>query len=64
MQGPKYATVSDIVVYGENGVDEAVVETAIQIKEAQEVEWYKRHQRGIRYNVFVVSGECAIARMH
>lgn len=58
LQAPKYASVSDVVVYGENGIDESVVETAARVAEAQEIEWRKRGGKGVRYNVFVISGEC------
>ncbi|GAA5835894.1 hypothetical protein JCM9279_002135 [Rhodotorula babjevae] len=55
LQAAKYATVSDIVVYGENGIDESVVETAAKVREAMDREHERRGGEGIRYNVFVVS---------
>lgn len=59
LQGPKYASVSDIVVYGEHGIDESVVDVAIRVKEAQDIEWQRRGAQGVKYNVYVVSGEQA-----
>ena len=56
LQAAKYATVSDVVVYGENGIDESVVETAAKVREAMDREHERRGGEGIRYNVFVVSG--------
>lgn len=56
LQAPKYASVSDVVVYGENGIDESVVETATRVAEAQETEWRRRGCKGVRYNVYIVSG--------
>lgn len=56
LQAAKYATVSDVVVYGENGIDEAVVETATKVREAMDREFERRGGQGIRYNVFIVSG--------
>ncbi|GAA5872276.1 hypothetical protein JCM8547_004799 [Rhodosporidiobolus lusitaniae] len=55
LQAAKYATISDVVVYGENGIDESVVETAAKVREAMDYEWDKRERQGVRYNVFVVS---------
>lgn len=47
---------SDVIVYGENGIDESVVETAARVAEAQENEWKRRGGKGVRYNVYIVSG--------
>ncbi|GAA5946181.1 hypothetical protein JCM10213_001632 [Rhodosporidiobolus nylandii] len=55
LQAAKYASISDIVVYGENGIDEAVVEMATKVREAVNHEWERRGCRGVRYNVFIVS---------
>ncbi|GAA6061410.1 hypothetical protein JCM10212_004468 [Sporobolomyces blumeae] len=55
LQGPKYASISDIVVYGENGIDESVVETARQAKEAMDYEREKRGGAGLEYNVYVIA---------
>ncbi|GAA6007718.1 hypothetical protein JCM11491_003939 [Sporobolomyces phaffii] len=55
LQGPKYATVSDIVVYGENGIDESVVETARQAREAMDYERAKRGGKGLKYNVYIIA---------
>ncbi|GAA5900034.1 hypothetical protein JCM8208_005572 [Rhodotorula glutinis] len=55
LQAAKYATVSDVVVYGENGIEESVVETAAKVREAMDREYERRGGEGIRYNVFVVS---------
>ncbi|GAA5884779.1 hypothetical protein JCM6882_005390 [Rhodosporidiobolus microsporus] len=55
LQAAKYASVSDVVVYGENGIDETVVEAAARLREAMDYEWKKRGCAGVRYNVFVVS---------
>ncbi|GAA5973075.1 hypothetical protein JCM21900_004579 [Sporobolomyces salmonicolor] len=55
LQAAKYATVSDIVVYGEDGIDENVVETAAKVKEAMEHEWKRRGGQGVRYHVFMVA---------
>ncbi|GAA5969879.1 hypothetical protein JCM11641_008072 [Rhodosporidiobolus odoratus] len=55
LQAAKYATISDVVIYGENGIDESVVDTAIKVREAMDHEWEKRGCTGVRYNVFIVS---------
>ncbi|GAA5842339.1 hypothetical protein JCM11251_003988 [Rhodosporidiobolus azoricus] len=55
LQGAKYASISDIVVYSENGIDETVVEAAAKVREAMDLEWQKRGRTGVRYNVYVVS---------
>lgn len=47
---------SDVVVYGENGIDESVVETASRVREAMDHEFERRGGLGIRYNVYVVAG--------
>ncbi|KAK4047764.1 tyrosine/serine/threonine protein phosphatase pps1 [Microbotryomycetes sp. JL221] len=55
LQGAKYASICDIVVYGEHGIDQGVVEAAVMIKQAQQDLWEQRGCQGVRYNVFVVS---------
>ncbi|CAG8562648.1 496_t:CDS:2 [Paraglomus occultum] len=52
-QVAKYATVSDIIVYGEHGLDENVLEIAKQASRAQS---YLRETRpnGIEYETFVI----------
>ncbi|KAK4047558.1 tyrosine/serine/threonine protein phosphatase pps1 [Microbotryomycetes sp. JL201] len=55
LQGAKYASVSDVVVYGEHGIDDGVVDAAIKIKEAQDAIFAQRGGDGVRYNVFVVA---------
>ncbi|BGP68978.1 tyrosine/serine/threonine protein phosphatase pps1 [Rhodotorula toruloides] len=55
LQAAKYATISDVVVYGENGIDESVVETARKVREAMDHEFERRGGVGVKYNVFVVS---------
>ncbi|BGP38695.1 tyrosine/serine/threonine protein phosphatase pps1 [Rhodotorula kratochvilovae] len=60
LQACKYATVSDVVVYGENGIDESVVETATKVREAMDREFERRGGQGIRYNVFVISDPFAV----
>ncbi|GAA6002091.1 hypothetical protein JCM10207_003068 [Rhodosporidiobolus poonsookiae] len=55
LQAAKYATISDIVVYGENGIDESVIEVAAKVREAMDHEAKSRGGCGVRYNVFVVS---------
>ncbi|BGP23389.1 tyrosine/serine/threonine protein phosphatase pps1 [Rhodotorula toruloides] len=55
LQASKYATISDVVVYGENGIDESVVETARKVREAMDSEFERRGGVGVKYNVFVVS---------
>ncbi|GAA5948555.1 hypothetical protein JCM3765_004923 [Sporobolomyces pararoseus] len=55
LQAAKYATVSDVVVYGENGIDEMVVETARKVREAMDYEKEKRGGRGLDYNVYIIS---------
>lgn len=57
LQGPKYASISDVVVYGENGIDESVVETARQVREAMDYERQKRGGKGLEYNVYVIAGK-------
>jgi len=60
LQGPKYATISDVVVYGENGIDESVVETARQVREAMDYERQKRGGKGLEYNVYVIAGKLSL----
>ncbi|GAA5935872.1 tyrosine/serine/threonine protein phosphatase PPS1 [Sporobolomyces koalae] len=55
LQAAKYATISDIVVYGEQGVDESVVETARRAREAIDLERSKQRGNGLEYNVFIIS---------
>ncbi|GAA6002294.1 tyrosine/serine/threonine protein phosphatase PPS1 [Rhodotorula paludigena] len=55
LQAVKYATVSDVVVYGENGIDESVVETASRVREAMDHEFERRGGLGIRYNVYIIA---------
>ncbi|SCV74166.1 BQ2448_6598 [Microbotryum intermedium] len=58
LQAAKYATISDIVVYGENGAESHVIDAAARVAEAQERE---RRRRGgdvagaIQYNVYVIA---------
>ncbi|SGY47307.1 BQ5605_C001g00519 [Microbotryum silenes-dioicae] len=57
LQAAKYATISDIVVYGENGAESHVIDAAARVAEAQERE---RRRRGgdaagaIQYNVYII----------
>jgi dual specificity MAP kinase phosphatase len=55
----RYATVSDIIVYGENGLDESVLEIAKQMAYAQHL---IREQRpnGLEYETFVIVGELSL----
>ncbi|GAA5903547.1 tyrosine/serine/threonine protein phosphatase PPS1 [Sporobolomyces salmoneus] len=55
LQAAKYATISDVVVYGQNGIDESVVETARQVREAMDFERDKRGGRGLYYNVYIIA---------
>ncbi|BGP06647.1 tyrosine/serine/threonine protein phosphatase pps1 [Rhodotorula toruloides] len=55
LQAAKYATISDVVVYGENGIDESVVDTARKVREAMDHEFERRGGVGVKYNVFVIS---------
>ncbi|GAA6031732.1 hypothetical protein JCM8097_001957 [Rhodosporidiobolus ruineniae] len=55
LQAAKYATISDVVVYGEGGIDETVIDMAAKVREAMDREWDRRGRRGVRYNVYVVS---------
>ena len=54
LQAAKFATISDIVVYGEDGLTEEVVETALAAYEAIEHQRLSRGEDAIAYNVFVV----------
>lgn len=57
LQAVKYATISDIVVYGENGIDQSVLMTAYKAKEAIDREYRRRGLDGIEYNVYVIAGQ-------
>lgn len=54
LQAAKFATISDIVVYGPDGLTDEVVETAVAAYEAVEHQRRSRAENGIGYNVFVV----------
>ena len=60
LQAAKYASVSDIVVYGRHGVDENVVEVACRISEAIDRMRRERQSKGEgrqeRYNVYIIEG--------
>ncbi|GAA5976901.1 hypothetical protein JCM10908_005669 [Rhodotorula pacifica] len=55
LQAVKYATVSDIVVYGENGIDQSVVMTACKAKEAIDAEYRRHGMEGVEYNVYMIA---------
>ncbi|GAA5866831.1 hypothetical protein JCM3774_001815 [Rhodotorula dairenensis] len=55
LQAVKYATISDIVVYGENGLDQSVITTAYMAREAIDREYRRRGSTGIEYNVYVIT---------
>ena len=62
MQGPKYATISDIVVYGNGkGDDEDTVAIAKMAKEAIKDKYRERKMSGerdlIQYQVYIITGE-------
>lgn len=60
IQCTKYATISDIVVYCPAGLHEGAIELADWFRQAQQNWWEERCDRGLgglRYNVFVVTGE-------
>lgn len=62
LQAAKYASISDIVVYGRYGVDENVVDLAIRVSEAIEAIHLERRAVGQGreqpYNVYIVEGTC------
>jgi hypothetical protein len=55
-----YASLSDICVYGPNGVDEDVMEVAQWMVEAQDEAFRARGGVGVRHNVFVVGQEFGV----
>ena len=56
IQVAKYATLSDIVVYGENGLNDTVLEIAKQAAWAQQA-LREENPNGIDYEVFVILGK-------
>ena len=60
LQAAKYASVSDIVVYGRDGVDENVVQVACRMSEAIDGLRRERQRKGEgrqeRYNVYIIEG--------
>lgn len=67
LQAVKYASISDIVIYGKNGVDENVVDLARRVGEAMEAVRRERRAKGQgreeRYNIYIVEGESLILGM-
>jgi len=60
IQCTKYAAISDIVIYCPAGLHEGAIELADWFRQAQQNWWEERCDRGLgglRYNVFVVTGE-------
>jgi dual specificity MAP kinase phosphatase len=59
-QSTKYATISDIVIYCPAGLHQGVLTLAKWARQAQETCFHERVARGLgglRYNVFVITGE-------
>lgn len=60
LQPALYASLSDICVYGPDGIDEDVIEVAQWMVEAQDEAFRARGGLGVRHNVFVVRDEFSV----